>query len=109
MLQTEPAHPFPKFRPHCSLYGIACSTSAGRIRMMRTTHTTRRKSLRVREFDSGRAAKGWRLPSSHLAMGPVPLPPRARWTATASIFQREVLKFRVQGSGRSHFFPGEIF
>jgi hypothetical protein len=43
--------------------------------------------------------------SSHLAQGTTLPPPPRRVTATAKIFQREIVAFAVRFAGLSHFFP----
>jgi hypothetical protein len=74
--------------------------------MMHMMHMTRRKSLQSRALDGA----SWTLKMggsvSHFASGPPPHPPRARVTATANIFQREILAFAVRFAGVSHFTRG---
>jgi hypothetical protein len=62
-------------------------------------HTHDAKSLRVRALDSesGRIKMG--VTFFPLGSGSYPTPPRARVTATANIFQREVLNFMVDWTG----------
>jgi hypothetical protein len=77
--------------------------------MMYIARITRRKSLPSKGF--GRRVRTLKMGGSvsHFALGPPPHPPRARVTATANIFQREVLKFRVHCRGVSHFSDAKKF
>jgi hypothetical protein len=77
--------------------------------MMHTTHTTRLKSLQARGLDGAGDPIRMAVTFSHFALGPSPLPPRARVTATARIFQRKILAFAVRFAGVSHFAKTETF
>ena len=68
--------------------------------MIYITYMMRCKSLRSSALDGGHGHERMETQSLHLAQGTTRHPPRARVTATAKLFQREVKKRTVHCAGR---------
>ena len=75
-------------------------TSAGWIRMMYITHVMHSKSLRSRTLNGGHGRERMDISRSTWLKVLPHTPPRARVTATAKLFQREVKKRTVHCAGR---------